>query len=53
MRTQGKFDAYRLLCHNKFTRRKEKKKFAFEQKEIFFAFKWRHCNVLKVQEEVS
>ena len=26
MRMQGKFDAYRLLCHNKFTRRKENKK---------------------------
>ena len=27
MRAQGKFDAYRLLCHDKFTRRKEIKKF--------------------------
>ena len=50
---QGKPDAYRLLCHNKFERKKEKKKFAFEQKKFFFAFKWRHCNTLKVWEEVS
>ena len=33
-RTQSKFDAYRLFCHNKFTRRKVNTKFAFE-KEIF------------------
>ena len=31
-------NAYKLLCHNKVTRRKEKKKFAFEQKKIFFLF---------------
>ena len=31
-------NAYKLLCHNKVTRRKEKKKFAFEQKNIFFLF---------------
>ena len=29
---QGKFDANRLLCHNKFARREEIKKCAFEQK---------------------
>ena len=27
MRTQGKLNAYRLLCHNKFSRRNENKKF--------------------------
>ena len=32
---QGKPDAYKLLCHNKFERKKEKKKFAFEQKKFF------------------
>ena len=32
---QGKFDAYRLRCHNNFTRRKENKKLAFEQKNYF------------------
>ena len=42
-----------MTLHNKITRRKENKKFAFEQKILFFAFKWRHCNALKVQEEVS
>ena len=52
-RTQSKFDAYRLFCHNKFTRRKVNTKFAFEQEITFFAFKWRHCNALKVQEKVS
>ena len=50
---QGKFDANGLLCHNKSARREENKKCAFEQKKIFFAFKWIHCNPLKVQEEVS
>ena len=30
----GKFDAYRLLCPNKFTSRKKNTKFAFEQKNI-------------------
>ena len=30
MRTQGRFDAYKLHCHNKFTRRKEKHKCTFE-----------------------
>ena len=29
---QGKFDANRLLCQNKFARREEIKKCAFEQK---------------------
>ena len=24
----------------------------FEQQKNFFAFKWRHCNALKYQEEV-
>ena len=56
-RTQGKFNAYGSLCHNKFTRRKKKKfdfeqKIWFEQQKEFFAFKWRHCNALKYQEEV-
>ena len=37
--TQGKFDAYRLLCLNRFTRRKENEKFVFEQKKLSFAFK--------------
>ena len=27
MRTQSKFDTYRLLCHNTFTRKNENKKF--------------------------
>ena len=50
---QGKFDTNRLLCHNKSARREESEKWAFEQKKLFFAFKWIHCNALKVQEEVS
>ena len=32
---QGKFVPCRLLCHNKFTRRNENKKFTFEQKNFF------------------
>ena len=30
MRTQGRFDAYKLHCHNKVTRRKKKNKCTFE-----------------------
>ena len=36
---QGKFDVYKILCCNKFTRRKESKKFTFEQRKISFCFK--------------
>ena len=36
---QGKFDVCIILCSNKFTRRKENKKFTFEQRKIIFCFK--------------
>ena len=39
MRTQGRFDAYKLHCHNKFTRRKEKHKCTFEINHLHAPFK--------------
>ena len=50
---QDKFDAYKLLCHYKSARRKEENKVAFEQKNLYFAFKRRHLFALKVHKEVS